>query len=236
MLKNHPDGKKKKKHSCLIPLPPLYCFKTSCPDVGKVFCISKKKFYLCNNTGETNCRYRDKALLGKQPQPLSPTLHQHQILITQSKYMNSCSWTRVKDAHHMPPSWNEAFAALVAGLMTMIAHTTSFQCLVACLATHTWDLEEGEAIVFNHLQGEICFQNQVLGINGSRRQAKRFLSGIILLTSLSGTSDTFFMVGWDKRLHQDKKKSGSYSWKIKQEMWFISKTYTHSDSVSSIHW
>ncbi len=41
-LKNHLNAKCK-THSCLIPLPPLGCFRTSSPDVGKVFCISKTK-------------------------------------------------------------------------------------------------------------------------------------------------------------------------------------------------
>lgn len=41
-LKNHVNAKCK-IHSCLIPLPPLRCFRTSSPDVGKVFCISKPK-------------------------------------------------------------------------------------------------------------------------------------------------------------------------------------------------
>lgn len=77
---------------------------------------------------------------------------------TKSKYMNSCFWTLIKDAHHTAPSWNEAFAASVVRVMTII-HTASFHCLVVCLATHTWDLEEGKAIVFNHTRGEICLEN-----------------------------------------------------------------------------
>lgn len=41
-LKNHLNAKCK-IHSCLIPLPPLGRFRTSSPDVGKVFRKPKKK-------------------------------------------------------------------------------------------------------------------------------------------------------------------------------------------------
>lgn len=97
-----------------------------------------------------------------------------------SKYMNSWPWTLIKNAHHTAPSWNEAFAASVVRVMTII-HTASLHCLVVCLATHTWDLKEGKAIVFNHPQGEIWLETCAEMINGSCRQAKHSIQAPLTL-------------------------------------------------------
>lgn len=113
--------------------------------------------------------------------------------------MNSCSSTLIKDAHHTAPSCNEAFAASVVRVMTII-HTASFHCLVVCLAAHTWDLQKGKAIVFNHPQGrglpwKSCACDQWL-----MQTCKMLHPGITHITSLSSTSDTSFHVcmRWDE--------------------------------------
>lgn len=137
-------------------------------------------------TEQIDRRCGDNVLLGKHSLRLMPR-QRCNLITAKSKYMNSCSWTLIKDAHHTAPSWNEAFAASLVRVMT-ITHTASFHCLVACLATHTWDLEEAKAIVFNHPGGEHRLEKT--RSSDQWLASERLHPDVTLLTSLSSSPYT----------------------------------------------
>lgn len=111
-------------------------------------------------------------MLGKQPQ------FNH----SRSKiYLNSCSRALITDAR--PRIW--PLPAAVARVMAIV-HAASSPTLCGAFSDTCSGFGEGwerEAIVLNHPRGEICLENHLCVIDDSRG---------FLLTSLSGSSDTFF--------------------------------------------
>lgn len=162
-------------------------FRTSSPDVGKgvLHFQTQKRCSVCvTELGRLIVRW-DNALLGKQPLPsdASPAL---QFNHTKSKYMNSCSWTLIKDAHHTAPSLEWGICSF--GSESNDHHSYCQLSLPGGVFSYTYlRFRRKERQLYLIIPGErFALKNHVRVIDCSCKTRENAPD---MITSLSGTSD-----------------------------------------------